>query len=377
MELRYFGLVAAFMLAATTGVASAQDLPDKSSSSSDKTERMPSSENGGAAKEKGSMKSEEGSKSGQRSEGRDRSAQDSSSNQGGAQESKKQKQSDRASGEGKSKNEASKSDQSREKSAQDNKQRDDKAAESKSDASHDKSASDSHGDKSKATADRGKQDDKASTGTSSGETGTGTSGNVTEDKKKIDEVKKVQVSGERRDRLQSAFKSHGDIKHETNVDVNISIGSRAPRGWAFAPVPEAVIEVVPEYRGYVFAYAGDDYVICDPDTYEVVAVLPASGSGGAYASGSGGGSAQCSTSLSLNEDDREAIIRSVEIRNELNVSGVSVGWSVPGDVELRSFPSAVVERRSELSGCRYFITNDQIAIVDPDHDKVVLLIEQK
>jgi len=177
--------------------------------------------------------------------------------------------------------------------------------------------------------------------------------------------------------VQSAFKSHGDIKHETNVDVNISVGSRAPRDWAFAPVPVAVIEVVPEYRGYVFAYAGDDYVICDPDTYEVVAVLPASGSGSTHASGSSGGSAKCSTSLTLNDEDREAVIRSVEIRNEVDIKGVSVGFSVPGDVELRSFPSTVVERRSELSGCRYFITNDQIAIVDPDQDKVVLLLDQK
>ncbi len=145
-----------------------------------------------------------------------------------------------------------------------------------------------------------------------------------------------------------------------------------------APVPVAVIEVVPEYRGYVFAYAGDNYVICDPDTYEVVAVLPASGSGGTYASGSGGGSAQCSTSLSLNEDDREAIVRSVEIRNEVNVSGVSVGWSVPGDVELRSFPSAVVERRSELESVpllHHQSTRSPSSI--PTRIRSVLLIEQK
>ncbi len=36
-----------------------------------------------------------------------------------------------------------------------------------------------------------------------------------------------------------------------------------------------------KYRGYVYAYVDDEYVICDPDTYEIVAVLPEqAGSGG-------------------------------------------------------------------------------------------------
>ena len=52
-----------------------------------------------------------------------------------------------------------------------------------------------------------------------------------------------------------------------------------PRDWHFVPVPIAVIEVVPEYRDYVFVYVEDEYVICDPDTYEVVAVIPAGGGG--------------------------------------------------------------------------------------------------
>lgn len=225
-----------------------------------------------------------------------------------------------------------------------------------------------------AEGDKSKAGDSAS-GTSAGEAGSDTPKSVTQDRKKSDEVKRVQLSGDKRDRVQAGFRSHGDMKRETNVNVSISVGTRAPRSWAFVPVPIAVIEVVPEYRGYVFAYVEDEYVVCDPDTYEIVAVLPSSGGGTYAASGGGRGPSKCSADLALSSDERTQIIQSVEIGNEVSVSGVTVGWSVPQDIELRSFPSTVVERNGRLSSCRYFVVNDQIAIVDPDQDKVVVLVD--
>lgn len=193
--------------------------------------------------------------------------------------------------------------------------------------------------------------------------------------------KNVQLSADKRDRVQSTLRSDSKLKHETNVDVNISIGTRAPRTWAFAPVPVAVVELVPEYRGYVVAYVEDEYVICDPDTYEVVALLPASG-GGDYAttgrsSGESGAATQCTTSLTLSESDRDAILKEVQMSDEIDASGVTVGWSVPSDVELKTLPSSIVDRSSTLSGCRYFIVDGQVALVNPDQHEVVLLIEHR
>ncbi len=40
----------------------------------------------------------------------------------------------------------------------------------------------------------------------------------------------------------------------------------------------------------------------------------------------------------LSEADRDEIIRSVEIANEVDISGVSIGFSVPSDVEILPFP---------------------------------------
>ena len=399
MTLRTFGLVAVCMLAGTIS-ASAQNIPDqgKGKKESPGKVEMPSREGGKSAREprskeltskpsSGPQKSE--SSSSQR--GRDRSAQDLPKKQ----DVQKNKQSYRAEDQKKkgssAQNDLPKAERGKpdDKASKEDKQ--EKAAQSKSESKPtDKSSSESKAAPADANKSAEREKSKAdetgrdsASGASTGEAGAGSPGKVTEDpgkvtqeKKKVDEVKNVQITGERRDRVQAGFRRHGDIKHETNVDVNIFVGTRVPRSWAFAPVPIAVIEVVPEYRGYVFAYVEDEYVICDPDTYEVVAVLPASSSGGTYAGREGGGTVKCPTDLVLSDEDRGEIIKSIELTDDVSISGVNVGWSVPSDIELRPFPPRVVERTSGLGACRYFITNDQIAIVDPDQDEVVLMIEQ-
>ena len=188
-------------------------------------------------------------------------------------------------------------------------------------------------------------------------------------------MKQVDLSGDKRERVQGAFRDKGDFKRRTDVDIDISIGRRLPRHWHFVPVPITVIEIVPEYRDYVFVYVEDEYVICDPVTYEVVAVIPAGGGGRTYAGG-GSGDRECSTRLRLSEDQRELILQSVRLGREVDVSDLEVGWSVPQDIELEKFPTAVLSEAGELAACRYFIADDQLAIVDPDDDKVVLLIDK-
>ena len=191
---------------------------------------------------------------------------------------------------------------------------------------------------------------------------------------KSERVRQVDLSGDKRDRVQHAFRDKGDVKRRTDVNIDISVGRRLPRDWHFVPVPIAVIELVPEYRDYVFVYVEDEYVICDPDTYEVVAVFPAGDSGG-YAS-SGSGDSHCSARIELDDDQRELILKSVRLGHEIDVSNLEVGWSVPADIELERFPKAVLSEADELSACRYFIADDHLAIVDPDEDKVVLLIDK-
>ncbi|MEG9505428.1 MAG: DUF1236 domain-containing protein, partial [Methylorubrum extorquens] len=48
-----------------------------------------------------------------------------------------------------------------------------------------------------------------------------------------------------------------------------------PRSVSLHPLPPAILSVVPAYRGLQFILVGDDIVIIDPDTYEIVDVIPA------------------------------------------------------------------------------------------------------
>mgnify|MGYP001322698876 CR=1 FL=1 len=224
-----------------------------------------------------------------------------------------------------------------------------------------------------AEAEKARPDDRDDASDRKKQAGTGKQDEG--DRTPAEQARKADLSGEKRERVTSAFREGRDVRRRTDVDIDISIGTRLPRDWDFVPVPAAVIDVVPEYRGYVFAYVDDEYVICDPVTYEVVAVLPAA-DGPRYAGGGGGGkAARCSETLTLTEDERDILVRSIEMTDEVDVSDITVGWSVPGDIELRTFPDPVIERTGKLASCRYFLADDQIAIVDPAEETVVLLVE--
>lgn len=259
-----------------------------------------------------------------------------------------------------------------------------KAKAEKTDKSPDKAASETNSKRdsqAKSDADRGdraKAKDAAEAGKAKpADAAKQADAKADGDRKSVDEVKKADLSGEKRTRVETAFRENRDVKRRTDVDINISVGSRLPRDWVFVPVPVAVIEVVPEYRGYVFAYVEDEYVICDPVTYEVVAVLPAGDSGPDYAGGGGGVAVadRCSANLTLSDDERADILRSIQMTDEVDVKNITVGWSVPGEIELRRFPEPVLSHNAKLESCRYFIADDQIAIVDPSEETVVLLID--
>jgi len=187
-------------------------------------------------------------------------------------------------------------------------------------------------------------------------------------------AKRVDLTDAKRDNLRGAFRNEKDLKPRARVDVDISIGRRLPRDWDYRPVPVAVIEIVPEYRNYVFVYAEDEYVICDPDSYEVVAVIPAGGA--QYAGGSSGVTDRCPARLSLSRDERELILDEVRMNDEVDVRDLEVGWSVPSNVKLQRFPEEVLSKADELGACRYFVARDQLAIVDPIDEKVVLVIDK-
>jgi hypothetical protein len=83
---------------------------------------------------------------------------------------------------------------------------------------------------------------------------------------------KVQLSQEQRTRIHSTIiKSRPN--RVTNVNFNISVGTKVPRTVRLVALPPTIIEIVPEYRGYLYFVYEDEIVIVEPSTMEIVAVI--------------------------------------------------------------------------------------------------------
>ena len=80
---------------------------------------------------------------------------------------------------------------------------------------------------------------------------------------------------EKRTQIVSAIKSETSIKEVTNVNFNISVGTRVPTTVTFYPLPPRIVEIYPQWRGYKVILVKGRYVIVRPETYEIVYVIQA------------------------------------------------------------------------------------------------------
>lgn len=82
----------------------------------------------------------------------------------------------------------------------------------------------------------------------------------------------ARLSTEQRTKITSVIRDQR-VQPETNVNFNISVGTRVPRTVHFHPLPTEIITVYPDWRGYEFFLVRDQIVVVDPRTFEIVAVL--------------------------------------------------------------------------------------------------------
>jgi hypothetical protein len=104
--------------------------------------------------------------------------------------------------------------------------------------------------------------DRASTGTSAGTEGrSGARGSITE------------VTEEQRGRVKGVFVRHR-VEPARDLGLSLNIGVALPRHVHLYAVPEDIVEIVPNYRGYEYIMLDDNrFAIVDPGTYEVVDII--------------------------------------------------------------------------------------------------------
>jgi uncharacterized protein DUF1236 len=149
-----------------------------------------------------------------------------------------------------------------EKNAKPNKQAQDKDRNLKNNDRADKNDRSDRNERMGADQSRDKtKADRSSTGASEGVEGKGgAKGSIT------------NVTTEQRSQVKSVFLSHRVEPARVNIAVNV--GVRVPRSVHFYPIPEDIVTIVPDYRGYEYFQIDEAHVaIVDPDTLEVVDII--------------------------------------------------------------------------------------------------------
>ena len=57
--------------------------------------------------------------------------------------------------------------------------------------------------------------------------------------------------------------------------MSVQVGTRVPDSVHFYPIPQDVVVIYPEWRGYDYILVGDQILVIDPGSHEIVAILDA------------------------------------------------------------------------------------------------------
>lgn len=185
-----------------------------------------------------------------------------------------------------------------------------------------------------------------------------------------------RLSEQQRTTVRERIRESGALERArvSSVDFNISVGTRVPRDRVrLAPLPTVIVEEVPAYRGHLYFVVRDELVIVNPQTYAIVDVIRVDGAAGRTAT-----RGQTQTRLSLSPQQRQFVLSHVEMQPSvrLGIGDISIGMDLPRQVELRTFPAAVIQEVPELRSYRYIVFEDEVAIVDPQQRRVVLTISE-
>jgi hypothetical protein len=81
----------------------------------------------------------------------------------------------------------------------------------------------------------------------------------------------AKLSTEQRTKISTIIR--GRKTPSVQLNVSVSVGTRVPTNVHLYPLPVEVFAVYPEWRGYDYVMVGDDILVIDPRSHEIVAVI--------------------------------------------------------------------------------------------------------
>jgi hypothetical protein len=181
----------------------------------------------------------------------------------------------------------------------------------------------------------------------------------------IDVVGSVNIDRDKAVRMHDTLVRQGE---RTNINVSVNIGQRVPERVRLRPLPDEIIEITPQFRGYEYTVVEDEIIIVEPQTKKVVEIIHSKGGKQAARK------AHATLKLSARQRDtiREYVTREKVTPSQLDVT---MGEDVPAAIALQRFPDTVYEEVPEIQDYEYFIANDGVILVDPGTRQVVEVIQ--
>lgn len=78
-----------------------------------------------------------------------------------------------------------------------------------------------------------------------------------------------QLTPAKQKRVREAI-SKQHVKSISHVDFSVDVGTVVPSHYHFYPLPEDIVSIFPEYRGYDYIVVNDEIVIVQPESHKIV-----------------------------------------------------------------------------------------------------------
>jgi hypothetical protein len=91
---------------------------------------------------------------------------------------------------------------------------------------------------------------------------------------RFESARSVRLSNQQRTKIRETF-VHEHVQRVDHPDFALRVGTSVPRDVQVYDVPEDIVVVVPEYRGLKYIIVGNEVVFLDPETLQIVAIMPA------------------------------------------------------------------------------------------------------
>jgi hypothetical protein len=85
----------------------------------------------------------------------------------------------------------------------------------------------------------------------------------------------INITPDKRTRIHETIIHERNVPRVSSVNFDISIGTQVPRGVRFAALPQTIVDIEPAWRGFEYFLIGDEIVIVDPRSLEIIAIIDA------------------------------------------------------------------------------------------------------